>query len=198
MPEASVPSRFLEEVPSQLIENLGGNRTTAWSTPAYTPNYGAGRYHRSGDSGSAHFNYEDESQEIAHISASGSLPGHSSRPKVQGAAPPEGSINNIARFFGSKSIPSRSGRGPHGQAHVREVEVPRTWGPGKADRPSMDIPAPNGASSLHKGQRVLHAKYGEGTILLREGDGEDAKLTVHFARHGIKKLIEKFANLKKL
>jgi len=26
----------------------------------------------------------------------------------------------------------------------------------------------------------MHAKYGEGTVLLREGDGEDAKLTVLF------------------
>jgi DNA helicase-2/ATP-dependent DNA helicase PcrA len=31
-PEMSIPSRFLEEVPSQLIENLGG-RSPAWSTP---------------------------------------------------------------------------------------------------------------------------------------------------------------------
>ena len=33
-PEMSIPSRFLEEVPNQLIENLGG-RSPAWSTPAY-------------------------------------------------------------------------------------------------------------------------------------------------------------------
>ena len=26
----------------------------------------------------------------------------------------------------------------------------------------------------------MHAKYGEGTILMREGEGEDAKLTVLF------------------
>jgi hypothetical protein len=42
----------------------------------------------------------------------------------------------------------------------------------------------------------MHSKYGEGTVLLREGDGEDAKLTVLFARHGMKKLMEKFANLR--
>ncbi len=34
VPEMSIPSRFLEEVPSQLVENLGG-RSPAWSTPAY-------------------------------------------------------------------------------------------------------------------------------------------------------------------
>ena len=62
----------------------------------------------------------------------------------------------------------------------------------------MDIPATGGASGLKKGQRVMHAKYGEGQVLMREGDGEDAKLTVLFARHGMKKLMEKFANLRKI
>ena len=62
----------------------------------------------------------------------------------------------------------------------------------------MDIPPPTGAANLKKGQRVVHSKYGEGTILMREGEGEDAKLTVMFNRHGMKKLMEKFANLKKL
>ncbi len=189
VPEASVPSRFLEEVPPELIENLG-NRNPAWSTAPYS----AGRRHgsASGSYGS-HFNYEDESQETPHASA---LPGLSSSrrfiPKGQsagaqrdksvrtpGAPPgaPERSIDNIAHFFGGRSGAARSG---------------------SFARPTMDIPAPNGASGLKKGQRVMHAKYGEGTVLQREGDGEDAKLTVLFARHGMKKLMEKFANLRKL
>jgi DNA helicase-2/ATP-dependent DNA helicase PcrA len=54
------------------------------------------------------------------------------------------------------------------------------------------------ATNLKKGQHVRHAKYGEGTVLMREGDGEDAKLTVLFVRHGMKKLMEKFANLQKI
>jgi DNA helicase-2/ATP-dependent DNA helicase PcrA len=33
---------------------------------------------------------------------------------------------------------------------------------------------------------------------MREGDGEDAKLTVMFSQHGMKKLIEKFANLQRI
>jgi DNA helicase-2/ATP-dependent DNA helicase PcrA len=62
----------------------------------------------------------------------------------------------------------------------------------------MSIPATGGAAGLKKGQRVMHAKYGEGTVLMREGDGEDAKLTVLFAHHGMKKLMEKFANLRRV
>jgi DNA helicase-2/ATP-dependent DNA helicase PcrA len=62
----------------------------------------------------------------------------------------------------------------------------------------MTVQAPSGAHNLQKGQRVRHSKYGEGTILMREGEGEDAKLTVMFTRHGMKKLIEKFANLERI
>ena len=170
MPEASVPSRFLEEVPPQLIENLG-SRSQAWSTPAY----GSGRNFQGAGSEPVHFNYEDESQEISHAGASLLSPRQGSSPR------PESSESNIARFFGSKRVPPVS--------NLR---------PGRGTRPTMDIPTPNGASGLRKGQRVMHSKYGEGTVLLREGDGEDAKLTVLFAHHGIKKLMEKFANLRKL
>ena len=70
--------------------------------------------------------------------------------------------------------------------------------PGSFKRPAMDLPEPKGAAGLKKGQRVRHGKYGEGTVLMREGEGEDAKLTVMFTRHGMKKLMEKFANLEKI
>ena len=169
VPEMSIPSRFLEEVPSGLVENLGG-RSPAWATPAY----GVGSRHRHGnESEGAHFNYEDESQEIPRGLAPSSSPRREFSPKSKGAEP---SIDNIAHFFGGKT----GGR------------------PGTFARPTMDIPATHGASGLRKGQHVMHAKYGEGTVLVRVGDGEDAKLTVLFARHGVKKLMEKFANLKKI
>ncbi len=204
VPEASVPSRFLEEVPPQLIENLGG-RIAAWSTPAYSPGYGSGRRQpRSFGSGSPHFNYEDESQEVPHSIAPSlpSRPGASSKDKNLRTQPaPERSIDNIARFFGGKpgSFEPRvpHDRGPQKPANVFAAEI-STPPHGKANRPEMQIPETRGASGLKKGHRVMHSKYGEGTVLVREGEGEDAKLTVLFARHGIKKLMEKFANLRRL
>ena len=73
VPELTIPSRFLEEVPAQLVENLGG-RSPGWSTPAYRSQYGANRQQRrSGDFDGRHFNYEDESQEIPHSTAPQSL-----------------------------------------------------------------------------------------------------------------------------
>jgi DNA helicase-2/ATP-dependent DNA helicase PcrA len=179
MPEMSIPSRFLEEIPSELIENLGG-RNPGWSTPAYKPAYdGGGGSWRDDRSPRPHFNYEDESQEIKfHRTDRKFSPAGSSEqsPGKSGQTPPDRSLDNIARFFGGKSGMAR---------------------PGTYARPAIETSAA-GATGFKKNQRVMHAKYGEGTVLLREGDGEDAKLTVMFARHGVKKLMEKFANLKKI
>jgi DNA helicase-2/ATP-dependent DNA helicase PcrA len=182
-PEVSVPSRFLEEVPSQLVENLSGTRSPAWSTPAYSygagarGGYGQGRRSGNGDFEGRHYNYEDESQEAPRFSS-----GRESAPRGKGAGAPEGhSIDNIARFFGGQA-----GAGKFGSK------------PGSFARPAMDLPETSGDAGLKKGQRVRHAKYGEGTVLIREGEGDDAKLTVMFNRHGMKKLIEKFANLQKI
>jgi DNA helicase II / ATP-dependent DNA helicase PcrA len=45
------------------------------------------------------------------------------------------------------------------------------------------------------GTRVRHSKYGVGTIIGVEGEGEERKLTVSFQDYGSKKLIERYANL---
>ena len=173
-PEQSIPSRFLEEVPNQLVENLGG-RSPAWSIPAYGSRgagYGTGsRQGYSSDHEGRHYNYEDENQESSRFS-------YSQNPSHKDESAEGGSIDNIARFFGGRGV------------------RPGTFS--RSSRPRMDIPEPTGASGLKKGQRVRHSKYGEGTVVMREGDGDEAKLTVLFPRHGMKKLMEKFANLQKI
>jgi DNA helicase II / ATP-dependent DNA helicase PcrA len=42
---------------------------------------------------------------------------------------------------------------------------------------------------------VRHAKYGLGTVVGIEGEGEERKLTVSFQDYGPKKLVERYANL---
>jgi DNA helicase-2/ATP-dependent DNA helicase PcrA len=46
------------------------------------------------------------------------------------------------------------------------------------------------------GAVIKHPVYGRGTVLRREGDGEDAKLTISFPGHGLKKIVEKYAGIK--
>ncbi len=187
MPDASVASRFLEEIPSRLIEDLGSPA----ERPAFRSEYGYGggasrfgggnRWGKKQDDfgGGRHYSYEDEDQ-------SGSAPaqqprsnyglqfGASKKAVGIGGSKPD-SIDNIASFFGGKT---KFGGGPA--------------------RPRMDVPESNGATELKRGSRVRHPKYGDGSIVSREGDGPDAKITVQFQGHGVKKLVEKFAQLQRL
>jgi DNA helicase-2/ATP-dependent DNA helicase PcrA len=45
------------------------------------------------------------------------------------------------------------------------------------------------------GSRVRHPKYGLGTVVDCEGEGQDAKVTVSFPGYGKKKLVERYASL---
>src|ERR1700704_1107609 len=92
MPEASVPSRFLEEVPPQLVEEMGGSRRA--SSAAGLSRAGAPAPHiRRADS--THYSYEDEDQSAA---------GNPARVKPKTATPLANynSIDNIAEFFASR------------------------------------------------------------------------------------------------
>ena len=151
MPEAGVPSRFLEEVPRELIQDLGSPRRPAYRD---TADYGT----------STHYSYEDEDQRPQY---------NRSEPAKRSAysGPAYNSIDNIAEFFASRGK--------------------------KFARPKIELPAPAGHAGFRPGQRVRHPKYGEGTVYRREGDGDSAKITVQFPRYGLKKLVEKYAQLEK-
>ena len=179
MPEASIPSRFLQEVPGKLVEDLGSPpQQPQFSGSAYsTPYPQRGRFGQKPEEGERHYSYEDESQE--------SNPNTGARAAARAAIgmrqpTPSGSLDNIASFFATR------GGAPSGV------------GASKFARPKLDIPAPTGKTGLTKGARVKHPKYGEGVVFQREGDGDDAKITVQFQQHGVKKLVEKFAQLVKL
>jgi DNA helicase-2/ATP-dependent DNA helicase PcrA len=169
MPEASVPSRFLEEVPPQLVEELGGSRTrrTSASTSASTFPSSAG-FSRAGAPAphgqKPHYSYEDEDQ---------SADWNPARVKPKMATPLRNynSIDSIAEFLASRG---------------KKFNVPK-----------MAPEEPTGRRGFRPGQKVKHPKYGEGTVYQREGDGEDAKITVQFPRFGLKKLVERYAQLEK-
>jgi len=192
-PESSMPSRFLEEVPARLIEDLTPASYGAAYSTAY-PQRGDRFGQRPSDdfSNDSGYSYEDEDQSGGNGAKSYAAQRFGQRRPTPGGVPDErssarrgvgsGPLDNTAAFFG------KSGSG-------------LTYKPGAPrfpSRPKMDIPAPAGRTGLGKGARVRHPKYGEGIIFAREGDGEDAKLTVQFSSHGMKKLVEKFAQLERL
>jgi DNA helicase-2/ATP-dependent DNA helicase PcrA len=184
MPEASIPSRFIEEVPSRLIEDLGSPIArpqfsgSSYSTPYPQRNrFGRPAEGDANEMAERHYSYEDEDQtaQTAHASGDRPSPAKFSTSRIAPGSRPvtaAGSVDNIANFFASR-----------GQ---------------KFSRPKLDIPQPTGKTGLRQGSRVRHPKYGEGTVFRREGDGDDAKITVQFQQHGVKKLVEKFAQLEAL
>jgi hypothetical protein len=60
---------------------------------------------------------------------------------------------------------------------------------------SHETVAPGG---LAPGTKVRHPTFGIGFVRRSEGSGDAEKLTVQFARAGLKKLIRRFANLEVL
>jgi len=167
LPEASVPSRFLEEVPAPLIEELGTRRqSTGRATGTYArPGTGSNVY----DTGERHYSYEDEDQSASWRGGNNNRSATPTKPTT--AARPYNSMDNIAEFFASRG---------------KKFTLPK---------PAAE--EPTGKRGFRPGQRVRHPKYGEGTVYQREGEGEEAKITVQFPRFGLKKLVEKYAQLER-
>jgi DNA helicase-2/ATP-dependent DNA helicase PcrA len=165
MPDATVPSRFLEEVPAPLLEELGTS-SRARQAASY----------QSADYGERHFSYEDEDQSVTSYGSK--TRGPRTAPSLRGSGsnggytgPKYNSIDNIAEFFASRGK--------------------------KFTKPQVPVEKAASGSSFRPGQRVKHPKYGEGVVYRREGEGENAKITVQFPRFGLKKLVEKYAHLER-
>jgi DNA helicase-2/ATP-dependent DNA helicase PcrA len=85
MPDASLPSRFLEEVPPRLLEDGRSARSSRAASVAYSDE-------------PSHYNYEDEDQSVDS--------GYAAAQKKQRSSgysgPKYNSIENIAEFFASR------------------------------------------------------------------------------------------------
>jgi DNA helicase-2/ATP-dependent DNA helicase PcrA len=132
--EGSLPSRFLAEIPGELIESASGSLADAGETRRYEPD--------------PEYSYSPE---------------------------------EFAR---------RARRTAPGSSHgTRSAAAAPAWRPRRASASAAATASP------FVGRRVRHAKYGTGTILAVEGEDEDRKLTVRFSDYGVKKLIERYAQL---
>jgi len=152
-----------------LIEELGNRR----SGGASLRRTGEGARSHTGyyDSGSSHYSYEDEDQSAAwHAGDAGRR--ESRVAKQTTAAKAYNSIENIAEFFASRG---------------KKFSAPK----------AAPVEEPTGKRGFRPGQKVKHPKYGEGTVYQREGEGDDAKITVQFPRFGLKKLVERYAQLER-
>jgi DNA helicase-2/ATP-dependent DNA helicase PcrA len=150
--ERSIPSRFLAEVPSNLIVNLGGDNGAR-----------------------SQMDLTGERYQVRESAKRNVFTGKTYN-----------SLENISQFFTERGKPFPSQ--PPGLA------VPQRQPVAARNLPAAPPPPKKPART---GMTVEHPKYGTGTVVRREGDGDDAKITVSFPRYGLKKLVEKYAGLKK-
>lgn len=173
--ERALPSRFLNEVPSSLCEKLSAHR----QVPAEEVDLFSEQY--------------DVRESVKKNLYTGRT---------------YNSVDNIAQFFAERGMPPPSG------LTTRPTQNPRppTSPPDPTEKPAIAVTPkvaaarpqvaarPTGMakklSGLHSGSIVRHPKWGRGTVLRREGDGDDAKLTISFPGYGLKKIVEKYAGIK--
>jgi len=164
------PSRFLNEVPLDLIQNL--SQGPSWLGFAARPETRSNR------------------------EAAAALRGEASRPVKKTsnyAGKTYNSVDGVREFFNR-----RAGSGGSEREPVRErINRGDRERPSRRDRSAGDPVMTGGGVDLRVGARVRHAKYGTGVVLRSEGAGDDAKLTVSFPGYGQKKFVAKFAALEK-
>ncbi|MCC6156562.1 MAG: UvrD-helicase domain-containing protein [Deltaproteobacteria bacterium] len=164
----SRPSRFLDEIPSNLLEPVG-----------FAPPRGFGDRDAS-DTPHRSWNRDSSPRPATNTFAF-------SRSAPRGV--PQG-IRREAPGPGARpAMPAGSVRRPAKPAPVVAE--------GDSFVDDSDNQDPDDASgALRPGARVLHREYGPGTVLSSLGSGAKAKVVVHFASVGAKTLMLQYANLK--
>ncbi len=173
-PESCEPSRFLEEVPRHLVEELHEQRSAPGSIDLYGERAAVREVARRNTyTGKTYNSLDHISQFFADRGA---------RPPAQA---PQPAVKPATPAFGKSPAPAQ-GIPPAAPAAQRKFSPPAGTA---ASKPAAQ------SSGLRPGATIVHPKYGRGTVIRKEGDGEDAKLTVSFHGHGLKKLVARFAGL---
>ncbi len=200
MPEPALTSRFIREIPEPYTERLSrlfvtpqvDLRGEQWEARETVKKYSYGsRPSTVADSINSFFG--------AGNSAATAKPARPPAPKPApppAPPPPPPPKPQTASLFQDDTPPWEESAKPAPSAKP----LPKPAAPLK---PQLNTFRPAAAqakksSGLRAGSTVRHARYGKGTVLRREGDGDDAKLVIHFAAHGLKKLVEKYAGIEQL
>ena len=175
-PEWMTPSRFLAEVPLNLLDD----RTPGGSKVVQDP------FADVVDDG---VDLLDE-RELVRSVAENKL----AQAKI-GVGNTYDSVDAVAGFFKNRGVDVNAPAPPSPNRQYPAVPpkppVPRRPKLGQVVAKLRD------AGGFKRGSQVRHSKFGLGTVMRREGAGENAKLTIHFQGYGLRKLVVKYANLQK-
>ncbi|MFQ5469855.1 MAG: DNA helicase II [Gammaproteobacteria bacterium] len=99
------------------------------------------------------------------------------------------------RLYGSESYQQPSRFINEIPAELIQEIRPRTTIVRPASQSTFKKPVENAPTGLNLGQRVTHAKFGEGVVLGYEGQGSNARVQINFKGAGSKWLVVAYANL---
>jgi DNA helicase-2/ATP-dependent DNA helicase PcrA len=210
--ERTLPSRFLKEIPSNLVMQLGVEEDDVpqvdltaerWQVRQDSrKNLYTGKTYNSVENVAQFFKERGVNIPMRPVSAPVSQPKPPATPlqrppdTTSTSRPP---ASSIPRPPAAPASPAQ--RGLFGNPGARPLERPPVPGKGLIPpvQPRAALPRtpPAPSQPARTGTVVEHPKYGTGTIVRREGEGENAKVVVIFQRHGMKKLIEKYAGFTK-
>lgn len=187
-PEVCLPSRFLNEIPSTLRERLSPYKEAyAEEVDLFSEQHDVRESAKRNLYTGRTYNSVDN---IAQFFAERGMPppsGFTRKPAPPPGTNPPPTGSNQPRIAQSASVSPTASKPPQPSS----VSIPASRPP--AHKASTTIRSGTG---FRAGAVVQHPKYGRGTVLRREGDGEDAKLTISFPSYGLKKIVEKFAGIK--
>jgi DNA helicase-2/ATP-dependent DNA helicase PcrA len=188
-PQRSIASRFLREVPAQLLFNIGVEDDENIPQIDLTAERQAAQQgaRKNLFTGKTYNSLDNISQFFSDRGLPG--PGSQLRP----SPPPSAQTGSLAASGAMGRPPVNTSTPSPMASRFNTPIVPRA---ATAPGPLPKAPPPPKTAS-RQGTVVEHPKYGTGTVIRREGEGPDAKLTVLFPGHGLKKLVERYAGLKK-
>ena len=158
------PSRFIEEIDPELIEEEGMNSRSSFGGFGRRSSYGSDRSSGRGPYGS-------------DGGYGGRMPWDSKSVSSQFKADPKPS------YTSPKPKPTASSASF--SSSLKSASA--------ASSSSSPKPASSSSSSLREGCKIEHQRFGVGEVLKLEGSGENAKATVAFTHAGTKQLLLKFA-----
>ena len=165
------PSRFIEEIDPELIEEEGMKSRSSFGGYGRRSSYGSDRSSYGSDRSSGRDSY-------------GSDGGY-------GGRMPWDSKSVSSQF---KADPKPSYTSPKPKPTASSASFSSSLKPASAASSSSSLkPASSSSSSLREGCKIEHQRFGIGEVLKLEGSGENAKATVAFAHAGTKQLLLKFA-----
>ena len=192
----SIPSRFLLEIPSDLMH---GPRLVA-PDEGFTDDDQRPPEERSGEGydlstilgprGGSRLVGRRGAWGGASANAGSSLtPGRRILPPGGGYTPPVGGPREGESFRPSRDLAARRA------AYYGEADEP----PAPSPRQVVPVrPLVPGERHFRDGDRVRHAAFGEGTVVTSRLTRDDEEVTVAFPERGVKKLLASFANLELL